>query len=264
MERAITIPSSMFNIGMVVGPILGGLVADRWGIGQIYILSAGLFAVSTVVILFARKHSIDIHHDLASGRPNLIHNTRFIGLLGLIGLTTFALYLPQPLTPNFLQNEVHLPLRTIGQLGSIGSLGNALLVLGFGHLRAPVGFLTGTALVGIFSLLMWQGRSVGWFAIGYFFIGGFRLTRAMSIAYVRYAIRGAEAGLAFGLIETANGLAVILAPLLAGRLYATDPRSMYIVSLALITVLVVANLLVRARRPEKQELTPVQPLDKSG
>ncbi len=263
VERSLTIPSSLYHIGMVVGPILGGMVAEKSGIGSIYIISAGLFVLSTLIILFARQQPVDAHQETTAARPNLLKNARFIGLLVLIGMTTFTLYLPQPLTPNFLQNEGQLSLRTIGQLGSIGSLGNAVLVLGLGHLRAPIGFLTGTALMGIFALLMWQGRSVAWFAVGYFFVGGFRLTRAMAMAYARYYIRSAETGFAYGLIETANGVAVILAPLIAGQLYATNPRSMYIVSLCLIVALVLANLLIRNRRQVQARFAAARQLEKT-
>jgi DHA1 family multidrug resistance protein-like MFS transporter len=247
VERAITVPSALFNLGMVIGPIIGGLIAEEAGIRQIYTFSAIIFTISTIIILFARRAQIDAHHEATIQRPNLLHNPRFQSLLVLIALTTFALYLPQPLTPNFLQNEGGLSLSTIGQLGSVGSLGNTIIVLGLGHLRAPVGFLAGQILMGLFALLMWQGQSMPWFAIGYFFIGGFRLTRAMALAFARKYIRAAETGFAFGLIETANGFAVILAPLLAGNLYKANPRSMYAVSFGLIVILVLANLGIRLR-----------------
>lgn len=263
VERALTIPSSLFNLGMVIGPIVGGIIAENVGIKRIYLIAGLLFVLSTAIVLFARRQPVDAHHESTAERPNLLRNARFISLIGLIGLTTFALYMPQPLTPIFLQNEGGLSLATIGQLGSIGSLGNALLVLSLGHLRAPIGFLTGTALMGVFAILMWQGRSVAWFAAGYFFVGGFRLTRAMAIAYARYYIRASETGLAYGLIETANGIAIILAPLLAGSLYNSAPRSMYAVSLGLIILLVITNLLIRNRQQVVARLRSIQQLDET-
>jgi len=245
VERALTVPSALFNLGMVIGPILGGLVAEARGIRQIYAISSGIFILSTAIVLFARREPSDAHNEITAQRPNLLRNPRFLGLLGLIAMTTFALYIPQPLTPNFLQNEAGLSLRTIGQLGSIGSLGNTLVVLSLGSLKAPAGFLIGQILMGLFALIMWQGTSTAWFGVGYFFIGGFRLTRAMALAYARYFIRSTETGLAFGLIETANGIAIILAPLVAGALYTAGPRLMYLVSLVLIVCLVLANLALR-------------------
>ncbi len=254
VERALTIPSAMFNMGMVVGPILGGMIAEAYGIHRIYAISSGLFIISTIAILFTRREPRDSHNEATAERPNLLNNSRFIGLLVLIGMTTFALYLPQPLTPNFLQNEAGLSLRTIGQLGAVGSLGNTLVVLSLGSLKAPVGFLVGQILMGLFAFIMWQSTSTIWYAIGFFFIGGFRLTRAMALAYARYFIRSTETGFAFGLIETANGIAIILAPLLAGVLYEANPRSMYWVSLIMIIFLVTANLLLRSRQARQGKL----------
>ena len=245
LERALTVPSAMFNLGMVIGPILGGLVAEASGIRHIYAISSGIFILSTVIVLFARREPSDAHNEVTAQRPNLLRNPRFLGLLGLIAMTTFALYIPQPLTPNFLQNQAGLSLKTIGQLGSVGSLGNTLVVLSLGSLKAPAGFLIGQILMGLFALIMWRGSSTTWFAVGYFFIGGFRLTRAMALAYARYFIRSTETGLAFGVIETANGIPIILAPLVAGVLYTAGPRLMYLVSLILIVCLVIANLALR-------------------
>ncbi len=245
VERALSIPSALYNSGMVIGPILGGLIAEKSGIRMIYVDSMIFVSISTIIVFFARRPPVDSHHEATQARPNLLHNPRFLGLTALIGLTTFALYLPQPLTPNFLQNQGGLSLKTIGQLGAMGSLGNALLVFGLGHLRAPVGFVLGQALVGVFALLMWQGNSTPWYAVAYFFVGGFRLMRMMALAYARYYIRSVETGLAFGLIETMNGVAVILAPLLAGSLYTANPRLMYMVSLGLIAALVLSNLVIR-------------------
>ncbi len=258
VERALTIPSAAFNFGMVIGPILGGLVAEANGIRRIYAIASGIFILSTIVILFARREPSDTHLETTAARPNLLRNPRFISLLGLITLTTFALYIPIPLTPNFLQNDAGLSLRTIGELGSVGSLGNTLVVLSLGNLRAPLGFLIGQILMAIFALIMWRSTSTPWLAVGYFFIGGFRLTRNMALAYARYFIRASETGFAFGLIETANGLAIILAPLLAGALYAASPRSMYWVSLCLILLLVFANLLFRTwqARQRKMQAAP--------
>jgi hypothetical protein len=174
----------------------------------------------------------------------LFQNPRFLGLLGLVFVSMFALYLPQPLTPNFLQTQAGLSLQTIGMLGAVGSLGNAFFSLGMNSLRAPVAFIAGQALVAVYALLLWQGQSAGWYALGYFFMGGFRLARSMTLAYASQSIRSSETGLAYGLVETANSAVNIAAPFAAGLLYAANPYSVYPISLAAIGLIILINLFI--------------------
>jgi hypothetical protein len=66
--------------------------------------------------------------------------------------------------------------------------------------------------------------------------------RNMGLAYSRSLIHTAETGLAFGVVETVNAIAIILTPLLAGFLYNSNPLSIYTVSLTLISVIFLVNL----------------------
>ena len=110
-----------------------------------------------------------------------------MALLPLVFLTVFALYLPQPLIPNFLQNQKYLDLDSIGQLGAIGNLGNAIIILSLGRFNAVFGYLIGQALVILSMLLLWKGNQPIWLGAGYFLLGGYRLTRIMLVAYARRA-----------------------------------------------------------------------------
>jgi MFS family permease len=241
VERALTVVSAMFQLGAVAGPLIGGLLGERYGLAVVYRISAVIFVASTIVVLFthhAPEEEMSEHH---AHQPSLLRNPRFFGLLVLIMLTMFALYLPQPLTPNYLQNVHGFSLKTIGQFGSIGSLGNALLMLGLGHLSAPAGFLIGQALVGLFALAMWRGDAAPVFFLGYFFIGGFRLARSMALAYTRSLVKINEIGLAFGLVESGNAASTIIAPVVAGFLYARNPQMIYVVTLAALSLMLLVN-----------------------
>jgi MFS family permease len=242
VERALTIVSSMFHLGAVAGPLIGGLIGEAVGLQNVYRISAGIFLVSTVIVFQVRRAPVEEHAESHAHTPNLAANPRFLALLGLIFLSMFALYLPQPLTPNYLQNEQGFSLRAIGQLGAAGSLGNALIMLLLGHLSAPVGMIAGQALVALFALLMWQSHSLLLFFIGYFFIGGYRLARAMVLAYSRTLVKPNEVGFAFGLVETCNAISAIVAPLVAGFLYSRDPHAIYIASLVAIGIMLLVNL----------------------
>ena len=119
----------------------------------------------------------------------------------------------------------------IGQLGSIGSLGVVAIMMALGSLSPIVGLLSGLAAISLYALILWQGTSFAWFAVGYFFIGGYRLVRTMILAFVRPVIPQSQTGAAFGLVELVNGIALFLAPVIGGWLYALRPDLLYIVSL---------------------------------
>jgi MFS family permease len=259
VERALTVVSAMFHLGAVAGPLIGGIVGEAFGIQNIYRISAGIFFVSTLIVLQARRAPVEELSAHQAKTPNLASNPRFMGLLGLIFLTMFALYLPQPLTSNYLQNQQGFSLRTIGELGAMGSLGNALIMLSLGHLSAPVGMLIGQALVGLFALIMWQSQSLPLFFGGYFFIGGYRLCRTMALAFARSLVKPNEVGFAYGLVETGNAISAIAAPLVAGFLYNRDPQSVYVASLVAIGLMLVVNLI----RFRKQQTGPLPGMETS-
>ena len=64
----------------------------------------------------------------------------------------------------------------------------------------------------------------------------------------RPLVHSAEVGLAYGLLETANGGTVILAPLAAGVLYAINPSLPFPASLGLIGLTLVASLVILLTR----------------
>lgn len=247
VERALTLVSAMFHLGAVAGPVIGGIVGERYGLQWVYRIAALIFLLSTVVVLQLRHAAQNEEIHLAQSTPAILRNPRFLGLLVMILLTMFALNLPQPLSANYLQNQQGFSLETIGWLGALGSLGNAFWLLVLGHLPAARGLIAGQALVGIFALLLWQGQQRWLFFVGYFFLGGYRLARSMVVAYARRFVRAREQGLAFGLVATGSAVSSILAPLVAGWLYSRSPTWMYSVALSLIVATALLNLIVLSR-----------------
>ncbi len=250
-ERALTFVSGGFNSGAIIGPVLGGYIAQQSGIRQIYFIASGIFLISTLMILFIGKQPVVTDVERQS-RPKLHKNPRFMALLPLVFITVFVLYLPQPLIPNYLQNQKHLDLESIGQMGSIGNLGNAIIILGLGRFNAVYGYLIGQALVILSMLLLWRGNQPFWYGAGYFLLGGYRLTRIMLVAFARSLIHAADVGRAFGLLETVNGTAVILAPLAAGFMYEINPEILFSSSVFLILTILTVNSYMMLSHWKKQ------------
>ncbi len=239
--RAITLSSSAFTAGAVLGPLSGGLLGQAFGLRAVYFAAAGLFVLSTLLIFFLRAQPRAAHDGRQSFR-DLLANPRYLNFLGLAFLVFFALYLPQPLTPNFLQNQRGLSLAQIGQLGSLGSLGNTVFNLALGQLAPRLGFFLAQGGVLLFGLLIWKGGGLPWYGAAYFMLGGYRAARSLASAQVRSFVEAHQMGLAYGIAETLNSLPLFLAPPLAGWLYELRPDLIYPVSLAAIALALLLSL----------------------
>lgn len=240
--RVMTFTSAAFNLGAILGPVSGGWIAQNFGLRAIYFVSGTIIVVSTILILFLKAQPRD-HHDPASPPGSLLKNSRFLGLVGVGFISIFVMYLPQPLTPNFLETNRGLTLGLVGMVGSIGSIGTVVVNLVLGQIPARLGFLLAQVLVGLFAFLLWRGNNIIWYGLAYFLLGGYRTARMMIFAQVRPLIHKAQMGLSFGITETANSLAVILAPLLAGWLYTSDPMNVYKVAF----ILIILSLIISFR-----------------
>lgn len=248
-QRGMTFVSGSFVLGSIVGPMLGGWIGQTAGLSTVFQYSAGLFTLATVIAFFARRPVIrqETHE---SGTPVIkpLANPRFVTLLVLIFFTITAISMPLQLTSVYLQEVHHLSLQQIGMTGTFAGLGTAVFLFVLGSLRAPVGMIAGQLIIGLFCLSMWHGKSAVVFYAGYLFLGGYRLYRSMAMAAVQPLVKTSNIGFAYGLVDTGNALAVILAPLAAGFLYDYKPESVYSVSLiALVVTITLTAFLMRQK-----------------
>lgn len=239
--RAITMISALYNTGAILGPWLGGQVGQRFGLQTIYLIAACTFVLSLIILLFIKAQPIEKHDpdEINHGR---VVDKRFIAYQSIIFMAGFSMYLAQPLSSNYLQNQHQLSLNSIGILGSISSIGVVALNLGLGSLKAHIGYLLGQLSVGIFALILWQGTSFPWFCLAYFMLGGYRISRALATAQTRNLVHQSRMGLAYGITETVGTSAIILASPTAGFLYEINPTLMYIVGFCLIIISLMVSI----------------------
>ena len=249
--RAFTFIGAAFNLGGVIGPIAGGQIGDLIGLRTNFFIAGILFIISTTLIIFIRPQPVEpVPQQVVSF--SWWQNQRYLGYLVVVFLAVFATYLAQPLTPNFLHFERDLSLSKIGPLYAVSGIGTVVLNLLLGSLPARVGFLIAQIAVALFSLILWQTTGYPAYLLGFFLLGGFKTTRALATAQVRTLVHQSKMGLAYGLTETISSTAMILAPILAGLLYARKPVGIYIVSIGLILV----SFLVSARYSPDQDADP--------
>lgn len=239
--RAITLIAASYNLGAILGPFIGGWMGDKYGFRSIFQFAAILFIFATILIVFIKPQPREI---LTRGETNtrLISNPRYVAFLPVLFLVILSTSLPQPLAPNYLQNQHGLSLENIGQLYSLMGVGIVTMNLIVGQIDPRFGFILGQVMVGMFAALLLKGNSILVFGLGYFLVGGFRTLRSLAVAQVRPLIHGARMGIAYGLLESAGALATLLAAPLAGYLYSLRPERMYTVSLALILVTVIISV----------------------
>ena len=238
--RVITLMSAGFNLGAVVGPILGGWIGDQYGLRQSYFVAGVIFFLSLIVISFISPQPVETSSPSQKGIRWYL-SSRYMLYMGVIFLAFLAMYLPQPLTPNYLSNQVGYDLSQIGFLFSVSSVGVVVLNLVLGSLPALTGFLLAQSAVGIFSLILWWASGYPWYFVGFFMLGGFRTARNLGVAQVRQLVPSASMGLAYGVTETVGGTAVIIAPILAGFLYTQNPILMYAIGFGLIAVSIIVS-----------------------
>jgi MFS family permease len=226
VARALTIISSAYSLGAIIGPLIGGKVAEDYGYRPLFFIAAIIFLFSNLIV--TRIHPQPVEHHLHDSKGiGLFSNLAFLGFLGLIFLSTFAMYLPQPLTPNFLQNEKAISLIQIGRLFSINAIGIVFLNLILGQFEARLGFIVSQVAVLIFSFILLRGSGIPFYVFAFFLLGGYRSARALSIAHVSSLVDRAKIGFAYGLAETCAAMATVLSPLLAGYLYTRSPALMF-------------------------------------
>jgi MFS family permease len=241
--RALTLASATYNLGSVIGPTLGGWIGQTIGFQRIFCYSGVLFAISTILILFLPKQALEpsVDKNPIIGFRSL-SNRKFLSLTLFFFISFLVMYLPQPLSQNYLQNVKELNLMQIGNLLSIRSIGIVVLNLTLGRLNPMLGLLSCQAFMATSSIFIWQGRGIIAYRVAYFMFGSYQTARLFANAQARNLIESRIMGLTYGVIETVLASAIILAPPLAGIIYRLSPDFIYPVSAALISLTILINL----------------------
>jgi MFS family permease len=163
------------------------------------------------------------------------------------------MYLAQPLTPNFLADVRSLSLSQVGLLFTIGAVGNSLMAILFSRVEPRRGFIFAQVLVILFALIIWKATVQPMFALGYFLLGGYRISRPMALAQARELVHNSQMGMTYGIMETVGAVIIILAPPIAGTLYERDPMIVYPLAIGLMAISIVVSYLFLPRRARRAD-----------
>ena len=243
----LSLTTATFAMGMGLGSVTGGWIGDNYGMRMSFYVAAAAFVPSTIFIFLIERQPLD-QHDPQTPPPNLSSNRPFIVLMSVIALGIFAMYLAQPLTPNFLEGVRGLSLSETGLIFTAGALGNSMMAILLSRVPPRRGFLFAQALVIMFALFIWKGTSLPFYIMGYFLLGGFRAGRPMALAQARELVHDSQMGVTYGVMETISSIIFILTPPLAGILFERDPVIVYPLSIGLIAVSIVISYLFSPRK----------------
>ncbi len=246
LNRVFTVVFSGYSLGLTLSPALGGWLGEALGLRSIFWISAFFFASATCVVFFVAEQPV-VSRSVPLDYRGLLSNRSFLLLSVLLFLLFLTLYLGQPLAPNYLQEVLGLDLPWIGLFGSAHSLGAALLAFWLGRLRGGWGLILAQGLVFLSLILLLQAPLLPLLVVSFFLRGAFTASRSLSSALVGKVAGKGSLGLAFGILSTVNSLALVVAPYLAGYLYAMRPDLPFLASIASIPAVMLLTMIVLRR-----------------
>jgi MFS family permease len=240
--RVYGITSTLYMVVNIIGPIVGGAIAQGRSFRTMYVVAGCLYSTAAVIrVLMARFASRrqkergqgGVKPSLGGFRKSL---AAVVGLLLAGGVVTWifisdgvrdiAFSLVGRLMPLYLENEMGLSLLQIGTLQSITAIVAMVLMSPAGWLSDKKGERVG--IVGGFGLI-----SVGWYA---FLVGNnlwdFIISRVITGAgwalidpayssLISKSVPDRLRGTAFGLFSTSLGLISLPAPWIGAQLWET-------------------------------------------
>jgi MFS family permease len=247
IATVLSLTTATFGLGMALGALTGGWVGDHYGMRMSFLIAAGVFVVSNVFMFLIEGQPLD-HHDLEAPPLHLGQNRPFMVLMAVLALAIFAMYIAQPLTPNFLNGVRGLSLSDTGKIFTAGALGNSLMAMFFSRIPPRRGFILAQILVILFAVCIWKGTALPVFMIGYFLLGGFRAGRPMMMAQARELVHDSQMGISYGVMETISAVIFILTPPLAGIIYERDPMILYPIGIVLLVISILVSYFFSPRK----------------
>jgi len=238
--RVYGLVEGIYAVVGVVGPPLGGYLAERFGFRPMFCVAAGLYLIATVIRLAMARSArqaeaaTNVRREppsLKGLRTNLAAMAGLILAGGLVtwimladGVRDIAFSLSRQLEPLYMQDVAGLSTTQIGWLVSIASFTTMVLMMPAGWLSDKkgerVGIVAGFFIVAAGLLVFVNSRAFAGFALAWGLYGlGDALIRPAYNALISKAIPEKLRGTAFGVFSTSLGFMSLPAPYIGALLW---------------------------------------------
>ncbi len=260
------VQSGLF-VGVALGPLLGGIIYDAWGMRAAFIATgAGLWSSALIVIFLVREDFHPAESSLGLVRPfvvlwRLSTSRAMLPLYGVVFLVLAAHLMIQPAVPGLVSIvEGGSDSGTAsGIVFALGGIGSAISAVVMGWLAPKVGLqrvlMAGTVLAALAALVPYFAidyltLAVGFTAIALFSGGLSGLVNGL----IALRSPSGQHGAAFGSAQLAHAFGVALGPLAGGAMVVTwGLRSVFLFEVATFVLIVLAVAALLGGRSTRDE-----------
>lgn len=250
VARNLTTIYAAFPLGLVTAPLLGGVLAARYGMRPVFVVSAALFTVSAATISLIADtpyHTADAPLSLRS----VFANRRFARYLVFFLAGFLAASTAQAFLIPYLK-QVHLQgYAALGVYAALAALGSAVITRAMGHITDLHGPRLGAAgvlaaMVAGTALLLGGDNPLLW-GIATLCCGSFDALRLVATGIVGDSFGGMPLAWGYAIFDTVMGLPMAGGALLGGLLYRTGYALPFVFAAAMAAFLLGGLAIVRRR-----------------
>ena len=260
------VQSGLF-VGVALGPLLGGIIYDAWGMRAAFMATgAGLWGSALIVIFLVREDFHPAESSLGLVRPfvvlwRLSTSQAMLPLYGVVFLVLAAHLMIQPAVPGLVSIvEGGSDSGTAsGIVFALGGIGSAISAVVMGWLAPKVGLqrvlMAGTVLAALAALVPYFAidyltLAVGFTAIALFSGGLSGLVNGL----IALRSPSGQHGAAFGSAQLAHAFGVALGPLAGGAMVVTwGLRSVFLFEVATFVLILLAVAALLGGRSARDE-----------
>ena len=260
------VQSGLF-VGVALGPLLGGIIYDAWGMRAAFIATgAGLWGSALIVIFLVREDFHPAESSLGLVRPfvvlwRLSTSRAMLPLYGVVFLVLAAHLMIQPAIPGLVGVVKSLPPSGTdsGIVFALGGIASAVSSVAMGWLAPKVGLqrvlMAGAVLAALSALVPYFANDYLTLAAGFaaiaLFSGGLS---GLVNGLIALRSPSGQHGAAFGSAQLAHAFGVALGPLAGGAMVVTwGLRSVFLFEAAtLVLILLVVAALLGGRRAREE------------